>query len=97
MPKLRTMSPWIVVIAAFLAANHVAVDLHMLLGTQQQLALLLAAYHIQGTTSPAQTAGMVAHPVVTYLIDGQGRERELLHQTYDPRLAAQDLRALLAA
>jgi cytochrome oxidase Cu insertion factor (SCO1/SenC/PrrC family) len=84
-------------VVAFLAGNHVAVDLHVLLGTQQQLTLLLAAYHVQGTTSPAQAAGDVARPLSTYLIDGQGREREMLDQTYDARLAAQDLRALLAA
>ena len=84
-------------VAAWLAARHVTMDLRVLLGTETQLTLLLAAYHVQGTASPGQAGAMGAYPLVTYLIDGQGREREMLHQTYDPRLAAQDLRALLAA
>jgi protein SCO1/2 len=79
----------------FIAKNHVAIPVHVLLGTQQQLAPLWKAYYIE--VIPAPNGGDTEHTIVTYLIDRQGHERELLDQVYDPKLAAQDLRALLAA
>jgi protein SCO1 len=79
---------------AFIATNQVSVPLHVLLGTQAQLAPLWKAYFIQVIPQPG---GDTAHTIVTYLIDRQGHEREVLDQAYDAKLAAQDLRALLAA
>lgn len=77
----------------FITKNKVTVPLHFLLGTHAQLAPLWNAYHIyvQPTAS-----GDVEHTIVTYLIDKQGHEREVLDQSYDPKAAAKDLSALLA-
>lgn len=80
--------------AAFLKRNHVTVPLHVLLGTRAQLAPLWHAYGVFVKPAPR---GDVEHTIVTYLIDGQGREREVLDQVYDPKLAAHDIQALLAA
>lgn len=80
----------------FITKNHVSIPLHVLLGTQQQLAPVWKAYYIE-VIPPPQPGGDVQHTVVTYLIDGQGRERELLDQAYDSKLAAQDLRALFSS
>ena len=76
--------------------NKVQVGLHVLLGTQAELAPLWKAYYIE-VVPPATPGGDVEHTVVTYLIDAQGHERELLSQGYDPKVAAHDLSALLAA
>ena len=81
--------------AAFMAAQQVKVPLHVLVGTASQLAPLWQAYGI-AVSLPAAPGGATQHTVVTYLIDARGHERELLNQTYDPKLAAQDLRTLLA-
>jgi cytochrome oxidase Cu insertion factor (SCO1/SenC/PrrC family) len=79
---------------AFIAKNHVAIPLHVLLGSQAQLSAVWHAYYIDVVPS---ATGDVEHTIVTYLIDPQGHERELLDQAYDAKLAAQDLRALGAA
>lgn len=81
---------------AFINKNHVVVPLHLLLGTQAQLAPVWRAYGVQ-VIPPPQPGGDIAHTIVTYLIDRDGAEREVLDQVYDPKLAAQDLRALLAS
>jgi protein SCO1/2 len=80
--------------ADFLARNRIAAPLRILLGTDAQLAPLWKAYSIAVAPAPG---GATRHTAVTYLLDKQGRERELLDQAYDPNKAAQDLRALLAA
>ncbi len=78
---------------AFVRTNRVTVPLHVLLGAQRDLAPLWRAYHI--LVRPSKT-GDVEHTIITYLVDRQGKERELLDQAYDPGQAAQDLAALLA-
>jgi cytochrome oxidase Cu insertion factor (SCO1/SenC/PrrC family) len=78
--------------SAFLASNKVVVPLHILLGTEAQLAPLWQAYSIAVAPSPEQAT---QHTIVTYLVDRRGREREVLDEAYDARLAAQDLRVLL--
>lgn len=82
-------------IATFMTKNKVQVPLHVLLGTQAQLAPLWKAYYID-VIPPPTPGGDVEHTVATFLIDGQGRERELLDQAYDPKAAAHDLSLLLA-
>lgn len=77
----------------FIAKNKVVVPLHILLGTQAQLAPLWKAYSIAVAPSPS---GDTQHTIATYLIDRWGHEREVLDQVYDAKLAAQDLRVLLA-
>lgn len=77
----------------FIKKNNVTVPLHFLLGTHTQLAPLWSAYHIYVQPSPS---GDVQHTVVTYLIDKQGREQEVLDQSYDPKAAAKDVQALLS-
>ncbi|HEY7780906.1 MAG TPA: SCO family protein [Ktedonobacterales bacterium] len=79
---------------AFITKNHVAVPLHVLLGTPAQLSAVWHAYYIDVVPS---TTGDVEHTIATYLIDPAGHEREILDQAYDAKLAAQDLRALGAA
>jgi protein SCO1/2 len=82
-------------VATFMSKNKVQVPLHVLLGTQAQLAPLWKAYYLE--VIPAATpGGDVTHTIATYLIDSQGRERELLDQAYDPKAAAHDLSLLLA-
>lgn len=78
---------------AFLTKNRVTIPLHVLLGTRRQLAPLWHAYGVFVKPTPRD----VEHTIVTYLIDSQGREREVLDQTYNPKLAAHDLRVLVAA
>ncbi|MGH2517002.1 MAG: SCO family protein, partial [Ktedonobacterales bacterium] len=63
----------------FMTKNTVRIPLHLLLGTQAQLAPLWSAYHIFVQPSPT---GDVNHTIVTYLIDGQGHEVEVLDQVY---------------
>ena len=82
-------------VTTFMTKNKVQVRLHVLLGTQAELAPLWKAYYIE-VVPPATPGGDVEHTVVTYLIDSQGRERELLSQGYDPKAAAADLSVLLA-
>ena len=77
----------------FITKNKVTVPLHFLLGTHTQLAPLWNAYHIYVQPTPS---GDVEHTIVTYLIDKQGHEQEVLDQSYDPKQAAKDLSALLA-
>lgn len=77
---------------AFLTKNKVQVPLHFLLGTHDQLAPLWNVYHIYVQPTPS---GDVQHTIVTYLIDKQGHEQEVLDQSYDPKAAAKDLQALL--
>lgn len=79
----------------FMTKNQVVVPLHLLLGTQAQLAPVWKAYGIQ-VVPPAEPGGDVAHTIVTYVIDRTGHEREVLDQVYDPKLAAQDMVALLS-
>ena len=80
--------------AAFVRKHHVTIPLHMLLGTRAQLAPLWRRYGIY--VSATTLHGDIEHSIFTYLIDGQGREREVLDQTFDSRLAAHDIRALIA-
>lgn len=77
---------------AFITKNHVAIPLHVLLGSQSQLSAVWHDYYID--VIPSAT-GDVEHTIVTYLIDPDGHEREVLDQAYDAKLAAQDLRALM--
>lgn len=78
----------------FMTKNKVSIPLHLLLGTQAQLAPLWQAYHIFVQPSPS---GDVEHTIVTYLIDGQGHEAEMLDQVYDPKQASADITTLMAA
>lgn len=77
----------------FMTKNNVTVPLHFLLGTHAQLAPVWNAYHIYVQPTPS---GDVNHTIVTYLLDKQGHEQEVLDQSYDPKQAAKDLSALLA-
>lgn len=76
----------------FMKKNNVSVPLHFLLGTHAQLAPLWSAYHIYVQPTPS---GDVEHTIVTYLLDKQGHEQEVLDQSYDPKAAAKDMQALL--
>lgn len=76
----------------FITKNKVTAPLHLLLGTHDQLAPLWSAYHIYVQPTPS---GDVEHTIVTYVIDKQGREQEVLDQSYDPKAAAKDVQALL--
>lgn len=76
----------------FMSKNKVTVPLRFLLGTHEQLAPLWSAYHIYVQPTPS---GDVEHTIVTYLIDKQGHEQEVLDQSYDPKAAAKDVQALL--
>lgn len=82
-------------VTTFMIKNKVQVHLHVLLGTQAELAPLWKAYYIE-VVPPATPGGDVEHTVITYLLDSQGREREILGEGYDPRSAAADLGVLLA-
>lgn len=80
---------------AFIAKNKPGVLLRFGLGSQQQLSAVWNAYHI--TVIPAaQNHGDTGHTVVFYLIDKQGREREIVDQGFDPKQMAHDLRTLLS-
>jgi protein SCO1/2 len=79
----------------FIARNKATVPLHILLGTQAQLAPLWKAYSIAVAPSPLPSEA-VQYTIVTYLLDRGGHEREVLDQGYDPKRAAQDLQVLLA-
>lgn len=78
----------------FMTKNSVKVPLHLLLGTQAQLVPLWHAYYIYVQPTPS---GDVEHTIVTYLIDSQGHEAEVLDQTYDPKQASADINALLTS
>lgn len=82
-------------VKTFMTKNKVSVNMHFLLGTQGQLAPLWKDYYIQ-VIPPKTPGGDVEHTVGTYIIDAQGHEREFLDQGYDPKVLAQDLKALLA-
>ena len=83
--------------AQFVAAHHLTGRVHYLLGTQSQLQPIWNAYHIAvvpGQDAQAQVRS-VTHSMGLYVIDGQGRERLYLDQTFDPEGLANDLRAVL--
>lgn len=79
---------------AFLAQSGVRVPLHVLLGTQAQLAPVWQAYSIS-VIAPTAAGGAIQHTNVTYLLDTHGHERELLDSSYDPAKAAHDVTQLL--
>ena len=81
----------------FVAAHHLNGEVHYLLGTQNQLQPIWGAYHIAvqpGQDAQAQVRSVV-HSLGLYVIDGQGRERVYMDQTFDPGDLAGDLRVLL--
>lgn len=82
---------------AFIEQHHVTVPLHVLLGSAEQLRAVWQAYGVQ-VDAAAPDAGSGAGgvgPVATYVLDADGHEREALAQSYDPQVAAQDIRALI--
>lgn len=81
----------------FVAAHHLTGRVHYLLGAQSQLQPVWDAYHIvvqPGQDGQAQVRTVV-HSLGLYVIDGQGRERVYLDQTFDPGDLTSDLRMLL--
>ena len=83
--------------SAFLAKYHAVPTVRFLLGTQSQLQPLWSAFHqyVQLANQPGQQD--TVHSVNTFLVDAQGREREVLDQSYDPHAFAGDIAHLLAA
>lgn len=83
--------------SAFLAKYHAVPTVHFLLGTPSQLQPLWSAFHqyVQLASQPGQQD--TVHSVNTFLVDTQGREREVLDQSYDPRAFAGDIARLLVA
>lgn len=81
----------------FVAAHHLTGRVHYLLGAQNQLQPIWGAYHIAvqpGQDAQAQVRSVV-HSLGLYVIDGQGRERMYMDQSFDPGDLAGDLRVLL--
>jgi protein SCO1 len=77
----------------FIQSHRITVPLRILLGSPVQLSAVWQAY---GIHVPASSAASTSTPMVSYVIDATGHERELLHPAYDPKAAAQDIRALSA-
>ncbi len=78
----------------FMTKNAVKVPLHVLMGSQTELAPLWKAYGIEVQPGPD---GDVQHTLGLYLIDTQGHEREWVDAGYDPRQLGADVETLLHA
>jgi protein SCO1 len=79
--------------STFLSGNGITFPIHYMLGTQDQLAPVWAAYHIVSTTG---SDGIVIHSTGVYLIDQQGRERIFLGDGFDPQMLSSDVTLLLS-
>lgn len=71
-------------------------------GEQADVERAWAAYGIgreegTGAHEPGETAGDVSHTDALFLVDAEGRERELVRRDVTVRALAADLRALLEA
>jgi protein SCO1/2 len=90
-----SMNPWHDTPAsakAFLQTRQVHMPLHYLLGTEQQLAPLWQAFHMQVVL---QKNGIVIHTTGVFLIDGNGFERTYFQEGFDPKVVSQQLHQLL--
>ncbi len=76
----------------FMTENSVQVPLHILMGSNVQLAPLWHAYHI--SVQPT-ASGDVEHTLGLYLIDAKGHEREWVDGGYDPKALSADIEKLL--
>lgn len=83
---------------AFAAAHHLTGQLHFLLGTAAQLQPIWQSYFIAVQAQlNAQTGAMtIDHSIGVFLIDGQGRERVYLDNSFTPAMLTSDLRLLNA-
>jgi protein SCO1/2 len=77
---------------AFLSAHQIAMPIHYLLGTPEQLAPVWSAYHMQAILQPDS---VVIHSTGVYVLDAQGRERLYLNEGFDPRVLSDYVRVLL--
>ncbi len=78
-------------VRAFSETHGLTRDWHYLIGSDALLRTVWASYAVQGGSSPS---GGVTHNDAIYLIDGQGRERVLLHSDSGADAIANDLRIL---
>lgn len=84
-------------VRSFVAAHQLADQLHFLLGSRAQLTPLWHAYAVmvQDANGVKTTAGPIEHSVGAFVLDGQGRERVYLDDTFAPATLASNLNQLL--
>jgi protein SCO1 len=83
----------------FVTKHRLTGVVHFLVGSQQQLAPIWSAYHIEveraAATGSTPQAGGLGHSAAVYLIDARGRERAFYTSEFAPEDLASDLRTLL--
>lgn len=82
----------------FVAAHGLTGKLHFLLGNATQLSPIWHAYFeaVQAQLNAQTNSTTIMHGVGVFVIDGQGRERAFLDNSFAPSALAFDLRVLLA-
>ncbi|MHB8696320.1 MAG: SCO family protein [Solirubrobacteraceae bacterium] len=76
----------------FTAAHRLGARWHYLIGSREALAAVWALYGIGAVPTGGR---VVSHNDAIYLIDAQGREREIVHADTPVALLVQDLRTLV--
>src|SRR5690348_9310430 len=90
------MNPWHDTPAsaiALLMIRQVQIPLHYLLVTGKILQPIWLAYDVQAIL---QSNGIVLHTSGLFLIDSAGHEQTYFAEVFDPKIASQELRQLLA-
>jgi protein SCO1/2 len=86
---------------AFVATHHLTGRLHFLLGSRTRLEPVWKAYfnipQVQSQLNAPQASPAIMHSVGVFVLDGQGRERLYLDDTFDPALLESRLRTELKA